>query len=320
MSEKSCSNCYDPEEDDNQILCCEKCGLQVHVLCYGIENTEKFICSPCNGGVENVQCALCEKSGGAMKKTTDNRWAHVICTFFTADAQFDDSFSMEPINITKVKPKKTQLACVFCNETAGTFTCCKRKCKMGLHAPCGHANNSLVEETTADDKISFLGYCNKHKPTAKKGRLSSEGLKTVIKIKTKKQIAQSKNENSMWILERLRQNASTVVASTSSDSAFGIDSNQRGEPSLCNDIEANENINIFADTNSCDESSHAGEEKTQPLTHEKNSIQNDDVTEAIVTIEPSSAESHECYKDAIIKKVSLFAMYFSQTFDFKNVI
>lgn len=292
MSKNTCSTCKDPETGENPILSCEKCFVQVHVLCYGIQNIDKFICSPCKDGAQNIHCALCLKSGGAMKKTTDNRWAHVICTFFTTDALFVDLVSMEPIDITKVKPPKKSLPCVFCNETSGTFTC--HKCKKGLHAPCGLANNALIEETTEDSKIVFLGFCEKHVPKTKKGRLSSEGLKSAIKIKTRKQNAQCKNENSNWILQKVG-----AVA------------------------KADENVNQSdGDEASCYKSSNADEEKTEP--NENKSTKSDDeplhngveLNQSIdQSVEPSNGEKMpECSTNSKMEKVSFVAMLFSERF------
>lgn len=214
MSEnKACCICRDPEDNDNQIIKCGQCDVQVHVLCYGLENIDHFLCSPCNANAGVVRCGICEKPGGAMKKTTDNRWVHVLCTFFTADSRFIDTDTMEPIDITGVKPSKKKSPCVFCSEFCGTFKCCQSSCKKALHAPCGLENNTLLEVVNRDNTIASLGYCDAHATIqiASKKRLSSENLNAAIRLKTNKQkTAQANKDNSDWILKKTTDNVAKI--------------------------------------------------------------------------------------------------------------
>lgn len=112
-----CSICYDETSEENPILKCENenCGVCAHVLCYGITNKKSFKCSPCTDNISNesVFCALCEKPGVAMKKTTKpGKWVHVICVFFTKNAEFLCDESMEPINIERVR-LSNKTPCIF---------------------------------------------------------------------------------------------------------------------------------------------------------------------------------------------------------------
>lgn len=77
-NEKECSIFKDPVESENPIIKCEKWDLQVHIMCYGIKDVDYFVSSPCNAEAGVVQCSICAKPGGALKKTTDDRWAHVL--------------------------------------------------------------------------------------------------------------------------------------------------------------------------------------------------------------------------------------------------
>lgn len=99
--------------------------MSVNALCYGIQN-EQFVCSPCAAGVdvETIQCAICRKSKGAMKKTTCDGWVHVICGLFTKEVEFCNTEAMEPIDVSKVKQSKKK-KCIFCEGPYGTFKCMK---------------------------------------------------------------------------------------------------------------------------------------------------------------------------------------------------
>lgn len=195
--------CYDEDSSENHIIKCKNCEIQVHVLCYGIQDEQNFICSPCANKVTSIDCAICGKKDGAMKKTTDDRWVHVICAFFTKKAQFIDTNSMEPVDISSVKAPKQPIECVFCEQTVGTFKCSKRACSKGLHATCGLEKNSLQEKLDNEGQITFLGYCDEHKNIKNPKRLSSDGINHAV-LK-QKHITQASRQNSDWILKKICQ-------------------------------------------------------------------------------------------------------------------
>lgn len=306
MSSKGCSVCKDPEGKDNPILKCEQCELEVHVLCYGIQNVEKFVCSPCIAKAGVVRCALCEKPGGAMKKTTDDRWAHVLCTFFTADSRFVDTSTMEPIDITKIKQPRKKLPCVFCNETCGTFKCSQKQCLNAIHATCGLEKNSLVEEVKADDTIVFQGYCDVHAkdPNDKKKRLSSDRLTAAIRQKTNKQnISQANKENSDWILKAATESQNKVIQSPAIHaSEIDVANEERDLSGGC----------VMNDSNATNQNDNSGRDVSKDI----------DVTQKVEIIctpdipghtsdvkENDAAMNDECHKDILIKKVSTFFLF-----------
>lgn len=274
MSNSKCSVCNDPpvcnDKEKNPILKCKKCDLQAHVLCYGIEDDENFVCSPCVSEAGVVHCAICNKRGGALKQTTDDRWAHVLCTFFTEDSEFTDKISMEPIDITKVKQPKTQKPCVFCNESFGTFKC--SKCNKFLHAPCGLENDCLVEFLKPDGNIQFSGFCSKHVPSKKKKRISSEGLNGAIKVMTKKQKnIKSRKENYDWVHKKL-MNSETNTASESS-AVVAAKSCDLPSSTLSHDSDISQHF----DTGICDDKkSNFDPEET--LSEDSNNSHNPDIT------------------------------------------
>lgn len=317
MSSLMCSMCKDQNDDENPIITCSKCELNVHVCCYGIQNIEKFICSPCGNEAGDVNCALCEKPRGAQKKTTDGRYVHVLCTLFTEGAEFIDKDLMEPIDISGVKPPKKRAPCVYCNESMGTFKC--YKCPKALHAICGLENNSLVEKVLLNENIEFQGYCNKHLPNTKK-RLSSEGLTSAIKLKNKKRsIASSNKENSKWVLEKINsqikkttaENEAVNLSAIDFVETVGTDKPMKSAPLV--KLDATDDISEQSDSKSAAAEANQKNEKQQnstdnSITLEEKSSHGSSIPSTTDSLRKNSDEGndtseHECYKDAVIEKV-----------------
>lgn len=207
MSENplKCLICYDEPTEENPILKCETCDVSVHALCYGIKNKKEFKCSPCCEKVSNdICCALCDRPGGAMKKTTEPlKWVHVICVFFAKKSEFVCNESMEPIDISRVRMNK-KLECTFCKDKFNCFKCATRLCKNGLHASCAIANGTIEERDGENDEISFFGYCSTecYSKVSKK-RLSSENINSVMAAKAKKVLqSKARKENAKWIVDK----------------------------------------------------------------------------------------------------------------------
>lgn len=206
----SCSMCKDPPDFDlNPIIECKTCKLQVHKLCYGIRKCKNFLCSPCleNVNANEISCALCGKNGGAVKKTTNDKWVHVICTLFIEGTLFVDNQKMEPVDITNVPKSKYNKKCVFCNEKYGaSLKCSKQSCSVYLHAFCGHINNTLKESIVDDDEnLNFHGFCKEHSAANKKvKRLSSEKINRLVIARNKKEHKKRADKsNANWIVNKL---------------------------------------------------------------------------------------------------------------------
>jgi hypothetical protein len=98
-SDDPCVVCQelDPGEDNEMIYCEGPCGQCVHTHCYGLDAVPNgdFYCESCleinlqknyvkNDKEEKPRCVLCRKSTGMMKKSTCDRWVHLVCVLFTS--------------------------------------------------------------------------------------------------------------------------------------------------------------------------------------------------------------------------------------------
>lgn len=197
-----CCLCLDPSKTENPILKCEKCDLAAHVLCYGIIDVDKFVCSPCGNDIslDEVKCEICHRGQNALKKTTSEGWVHVICALFSKGVEFVDTTAMEPIDTTKFSQSKKPKSCVFCDEKFGTLKCSGKKCNVYLHASCALKNECIEELLDDDEYIKFQGYCSEHKPNPKHKRLSSDNINFAVNKRIEQQQATTAARNNAdWI-------------------------------------------------------------------------------------------------------------------------
>lgn len=168
-----CVVCTDPETSENRIFYCAECEINVHVLCYGIdeESTDLWWCSPCVSNEYQPSCELCMKRGGALKKTSCAKWVHVICALFTVGVKFVDKTLMEPVDISNIPTVNRNKKCMLCRRARGVCCQCSQKnCHNWIHITCAQEANCLKEVNEENNKISFLSYCNEHKPVGESSR------------------------------------------------------------------------------------------------------------------------------------------------------
>ncbi len=97
-----CCVCLDVEEEvGNRIVFCDGCNIAVHQACYGIVGSlpeDAWFCRRCESKEKDAvsffypfpltqqSCMLCPIKTGAMKPTTDGRWAHLL--WFVSPSHF----------------------------------------------------------------------------------------------------------------------------------------------------------------------------------------------------------------------------------------
>lgn len=108
-----CDVCRSPySEDGNEMVFCDTCNVCVHQACYGIEEIPagEWYCQPCRelGRVDKASCILCPNKNGAMKRTPDDKWAHVSCSLWVV-SQIDGDYKDHSLEVRVKKTNHTKL-------------------------------------------------------------------------------------------------------------------------------------------------------------------------------------------------------------------
>lgn len=88
---------------ENPLVYCDgqNCTVAVHQACYGIVTvpTGPWYCRKCESQERSarVRCELCPSRDGALKKTDNASWAHVVCALYIPEVRFGNVTTMEPI-------------------------------------------------------------------------------------------------------------------------------------------------------------------------------------------------------------------------------
>lgn len=179
-----CSVCHmDEEYANNLFLQCDKCRMMVHAKCYGeLEPVDGvlWLCNLCRPGAPDPlpPCCLCPVIGGAMKPTTDGRWAHLACAMWIPETCLSDVKRMEPIDgISRINKDRWKLLCSICGVQYGAcIQCSNNTCRVAYHPLCARAAGLCVELEdeerlhllSIDDEdeehcIRLLSFCKKHR-------------------------------------------------------------------------------------------------------------------------------------------------------------
>ncbi|KAH6778423.1 trithorax-like protein 2 [Perilla frutescens var. hirtella] len=179
-----CNVCnMDEEYENNLFLQCDKCRIMVHAKCYGeFEPTGGvlWLCNLCRPGApEPPPCCLCPVVGGAMKPTTDGRWAHLACAIWIPETCLTDVKTMEPIDgLCRINKDRWKLLCSICHVSHGAcIQCCNHNCRVAFHPLCARAAGFCLEtedierihlppneEEEECQPIQLLSFCEKHRP------------------------------------------------------------------------------------------------------------------------------------------------------------
>ncbi|XP_069047133.1 protein AF-10 isoform X2 [Lepisosteus oculatus] len=153
------------------------------------------------------RCELCPHKDGALKRTDNGGWAHVVCALYIPEVEFANVSTMEPIVLQSVPHERYNKTCYICEEqgreskaaTGACMNCNKHGCRQAFHVTCAQFAGLLCEEQGSDaDNVKYCGYCkyhysklkhkerDKHKPKHKKTIEPSPVLVPTLTVTTEK--------------------------------------------------------------------------------------------------------------------------------------
>ncbi|XP_053119390.1 protein AF-10 isoform X3 [Hemicordylus capensis] len=168
---------------ENPLVYCDGhgCNVAVHQACYGIVQvpTGPWFCRKCESQerAARVRCELCPHKDGALKRTDNGGWAHVVCALYIPEVQFANVSTMEPIVLQSVPHDRYNKTCYICDEqgreskaaTGACMTCNKHGCRQAFHVTCAQFAGLLCEEEgNGADNVQYCGYCKYHFSKLKK--------------------------------------------------------------------------------------------------------------------------------------------------------
>ncbi|XP_048868582.1 protein AF-10 isoform X2 [Brienomyrus brachyistius] len=117
------------------------------------------------------RCELCPHKDGALKRTDNGGWAHVVCALYIPEVEFANVSTMEPIVLQSVPHERYNKTCYICEDqgreskaaTGACMTCNKHGCRQAFHVTCAQFAGLLCEEQGSDaDNVKYCGYCKHH--------------------------------------------------------------------------------------------------------------------------------------------------------------
>ncbi|XP_046742655.1 protein AF-10-like isoform X1 [Diprion similis] len=169
---------------ENPLVYCDGqgCTVAVHQACYGIVTvpTGPWYCRKCESQERSarVRCELCPSRDGALKRTDQAGWAHVVCALYIPEVRFGNVTTMEPIILQLIPSERFSKTCYICEEqgrggranVGACMQCNKAGCRQQFHVTCAQALGLLCEEAgNYLDNVKYCGYCQHHYSKLKKG-------------------------------------------------------------------------------------------------------------------------------------------------------
>ncbi|CCJ31038.1 unnamed protein product [Pneumocystis jirovecii] len=140
-------------EPKSMLYRCRTCELIVHKTCYGVSvDSNSWNCDMCINDKApvvstNYKCVLCSVHNNsssdsnslfreALKQTSGNNWAHVVCAVWIPELKFTYPSTFQPIEgIGAISLARWQQVCSICKKNQGACALC-HICHIPVHVTC----------------------------------------------------------------------------------------------------------------------------------------------------------------------------------------
>ena len=223
---------------------CRRCKLCVHTSCYSPDTapSTEWTCDACRQGSKHLTCTLCgQGGGGALRLTTDNTLAHIVCALLVPEV------TLTPrglVDITKVPSKRSSPECLLCGQRGRPVVHCQASpgCSLALHTGCAIRDNiDVVIGPQPGSVIMRCSFCVEKLGLAREAtqrRFPDNDLKIGESV----QVTRSSGEKSLGVVTEI--SSDDVYYSVAFDDGTFCDSLEPNDVTFKSEEERSENCPV----------------------------------------------------------------------------